>query len=700
MVDFVKGNESKVFEALRRSYAEAGLNLVDGSFEEGGTLTSVSDVLLHKESGKAYSGPAGTVAAGTDPESGGFVDRSGLALRSDLASESGSELVGYQPAGNGAVSTTVQTNMRAVSGDLGDYSVDNNLFIFCGDSTTEQMGGAGYGFDRLTIRRNAGEKWEKVLGTINFGGSGYTINGFVNDAAGTLPVVSTSNIGVGQWDYYGHKPIGPVSLATSMAWRSGKADRVTWVLCFGINDCILYASVGNLSQAAITSYIAERLNKAVTTIRANYPQDKIVLRVPNPMTARPYNAGAGFPSATAYPTFGADLAADQALVEKWNQALRNAYLAVSNNHPGTILFDTWTDVFGVSNTTLSASTQLPYLGNLVHPSMDGYNAIVESLVDLLSGKFNGSPVRRHEAELRAVLLSNSAWENFAGYFLDNPAYKKVFSSENSPGHGLISIGPTYIDIPISLASFQQTVDTTKPLYISLGNKAAQKFSVGYSASAIGNNTRLLSVSPTAAMQSASAETTVFLFQEGIVLPPMVANDSYVNSAVSGKKEYYSGIINGGGSGYIDLLFAATNGRFSSKFPDGLVNASIAVGGSVATTLSLATASAVSMAGTPSQRAVRVAISGSYSTWVNKPMAVFFTDDVPSPKAYEDVVITGTTSETAETQTAHAHGLGYKPKRVQLLPTSNGVVYQSASPDATNLYVKGSSASLTFIAYAK
>lgn len=75
-----------VFEALRRSYAEAGLNLVDGSFEEGGTLTSATDVLLHKASGIEYSGTAGQVAAGTNPASGGFVDRSGELLRLQLLS--------------------------------------------------------------------------------------------------------------------------------------------------------------------------------------------------------------------------------------------------------------------------------------------------------------------------------------------------------------------------------------------------------------------------------------------------------------------------------------------------------------------------------------------------------------------------------------------------------------------------------------
>ena len=65
-----------VREALRRSYAEAGYNLVDGSFEAGGTLVNANDVLLQERTGKAFSGPAGTVAAGTNPASGGFVDRS------------------------------------------------------------------------------------------------------------------------------------------------------------------------------------------------------------------------------------------------------------------------------------------------------------------------------------------------------------------------------------------------------------------------------------------------------------------------------------------------------------------------------------------------------------------------------------------------------------------------------------------------
>lgn len=73
-------------EALRRSYAEAGYNLVDGSFEAGGTLVNANDALLQESTGKGFTGPTGTVAAGTNPSSGGFVDRSNELFNEDLVS--------------------------------------------------------------------------------------------------------------------------------------------------------------------------------------------------------------------------------------------------------------------------------------------------------------------------------------------------------------------------------------------------------------------------------------------------------------------------------------------------------------------------------------------------------------------------------------------------------------------------------------
>lgn len=63
----------QVLEALRRSYAEAGYNVV-GTFRDGFTLVNANDVGVDLATGKAFTGPAGTVAAGTNPASGGFVE--------------------------------------------------------------------------------------------------------------------------------------------------------------------------------------------------------------------------------------------------------------------------------------------------------------------------------------------------------------------------------------------------------------------------------------------------------------------------------------------------------------------------------------------------------------------------------------------------------------------------------------------------
>lgn len=71
-------------EALRRSYEEAGYTVV-GTFQAGFTYVNANDIGLDEFTGKGYTGPAGTVAAGTDPSSGGFTDRSGYLLSSHMS---------------------------------------------------------------------------------------------------------------------------------------------------------------------------------------------------------------------------------------------------------------------------------------------------------------------------------------------------------------------------------------------------------------------------------------------------------------------------------------------------------------------------------------------------------------------------------------------------------------------------------------
>ena len=78
----------QIFEALRRSYAEAGYTLVNGSFEKGGTLTSATDVLLYEKTGKAYSYdgefPKIVEAASVLITGTGFVMRSDVGLRDEI----------------------------------------------------------------------------------------------------------------------------------------------------------------------------------------------------------------------------------------------------------------------------------------------------------------------------------------------------------------------------------------------------------------------------------------------------------------------------------------------------------------------------------------------------------------------------------------------------------------------------------------
>jgi len=70
----------QMMELYRRSYAEAGYNVV-GTLQAGFTIVNPNDIGIDLAIGKGYTGPAGPVAAGTDPASGGFVDVSHRLLR-------------------------------------------------------------------------------------------------------------------------------------------------------------------------------------------------------------------------------------------------------------------------------------------------------------------------------------------------------------------------------------------------------------------------------------------------------------------------------------------------------------------------------------------------------------------------------------------------------------------------------------------
>lgn len=89
-------NETR--EALRRSYAEAGYNLVAGSFEAGGVVTSVTDVLLHEATGVAYTWGGAlpkSVKANSTPATTGGISASGWVPRTDVLLRSEIQVADY-----------------------------------------------------------------------------------------------------------------------------------------------------------------------------------------------------------------------------------------------------------------------------------------------------------------------------------------------------------------------------------------------------------------------------------------------------------------------------------------------------------------------------------------------------------------------------------------------------------------------------
>lgn len=128
----------QIMELYRRSYAEAGYNLVDGSFEEGGILTSASDVLLHKTTAEAYAwsgefpkvvNAESTPATSGGIGAGGWVDRTDASLRNDLLNGSGS-LIGLKLSKIGSA-------LRNLNDYIGDSLPTPEMFGAVGDGTTD-----------------------------------------------------------------------------------------------------------------------------------------------------------------------------------------------------------------------------------------------------------------------------------------------------------------------------------------------------------------------------------------------------------------------------------------------------------------------------------------------------------------------------------------------------------------------------------
>lgn len=122
--------EPRIDESLRRSYAEAGYNLVDGSFEVGGVITTTQEAILFKSDGKAYSWGGAlpkNVPSGSSPLTTGGLGPLSWTDRSTAPNY-------FKQNGGGAVVRSAMTKMReSLSvldyGAVGDGSTDDTIAI-------------------------------------------------------------------------------------------------------------------------------------------------------------------------------------------------------------------------------------------------------------------------------------------------------------------------------------------------------------------------------------------------------------------------------------------------------------------------------------------------------------------------------------------------------------------------------------------
>lgn len=485
-------------------------------------------------------------------------------VRSELKDpDNGSKMVAHK---QGTVASYLDY-LDSTSTGLEKYSADGMLQIHVGDSTTEQAGASGYLFDYITTYwRAAGMPAAGMLGTINFGGSGYTLKGFVEDPlnasfvgpTGAFPGVTA---GAGAWDYYGHKPSGAVSLLTALAYRAtvpATVKNVQWVLCYGINDLILYNDVGTGTVDSISEYISGYVIKAIKKIQIAFPGDSVVLRMPNPMTSRPFNAA--FPSSSAYPTFDTDLTAAQTLVSNWNNGLRLAYQKARNICPRTVLFDSWSKVFGGSDPTVDAgqtATTNPFLQDRVHPSNYGYRFLGHELFNQLFGNSQTRQTysgRRYLADRKITNgWTGNAWDYYGQYFRENPKFKELGS------FNIVGAGSTYMDIDCDAVTLKKilsgygagrvfcsvsTSDLGSTAFL-LGNATALTVNTS------GSNARITGVSPPSGAKGTRAIAT--FYTDNYLSPPKI---SFAGALVQGTP-VFSAIMDVVPSGIASMTLTTT-----------------------------------------------------------------------------------------------------------------------------------------------
>lgn len=165
----------QVMELYRRSYAEAGYNVV-GTFQAGFTLVNANDVGIDLATGKGYTGPAGTVAAGTDPASGGVVDVSAVLKNTFAGTPDYTGVPLYDGSDQTRITATDNSPLLAAVMDNGAVS-DGVLTI--------HFPSGHFGF-KTEIARTATSHYHTIV--FKGAGKGATILDFIKERTDTIGV--------------------------------------------------------------------------------------------------------------------------------------------------------------------------------------------------------------------------------------------------------------------------------------------------------------------------------------------------------------------------------------------------------------------------------------------------------------------------------------------------------------------------------
>ena len=187
---------TQVRESLRRSYAEAGYNLVTGSFEAGGTLVNANDVLLYEAKGEAYSYlgiiPSGgyDVAPGTNPVSDtNWKPVTDDVLRVDLSKIDGANLVG----------SATYSQIRAYTGTATKINCIGRANVFDNGHGTFQLDAADTTTadnDGTVLVDATGRRWKRqFVGDVMMDWFGAKGDGVNNDSAALFSAIANTPSG-------------------------------------------------------------------------------------------------------------------------------------------------------------------------------------------------------------------------------------------------------------------------------------------------------------------------------------------------------------------------------------------------------------------------------------------------------------------------------------------------------------------------